>query len=416
MNIRWQLVLVRITRRLWFRAATYGAFGVITALIGALVGPLIPEGIAAKIGADAVGHILGILASSMLAVTTFSLSTMVSAYSSAATSATPRASVLLIEDAAAQRSLAGFIGVFLYSVVGLIALSAGLYGDSGRLVLFVATVLVIILIVGTLLRWIDQLSRLGLVSEIIDRVEKVTEKAMRAIAGSPCRGARSYDSPAGGAIELQAAEIGYLTHIDMHQLQTLAEEHDLEIWIECDTGHFVAPGQALVRLSRAVDAELREELLGAIVISDLRDFENDPSFGLVVLAEIGQRALSPGVNDPGTAIDVIDTATRLLCEWVKARRDAGPGELQYPRLFVRPLDEGGLIDQMFLGLAADSAPQLPVATRMQQALATLAGLGYPPFTAAAARQAERALALTDHAQPLESDRRHLHALAEWRLT
>ena len=65
-----------------------------------------PEGIAAQIGASAVGNILGILASSMLAVTTFSLSTMVAAYAAASSSATPRAATLLIEDAAAQRALA----------------------------------------------------------------------------------------------------------------------------------------------------------------------------------------------------------------------------------------------------------------------------------------------------------------------
>lgn len=64
-------------------------------------------------------------------------------------------------------------------------------------------------------------------------------------------------------------------------------------------------------LSEKVEAELIE----AFVVGDQRTFDNDPRFGLVVLAEIADRALSPAVNDPSTAIDVIGTLTRLLCNW-----------------------------------------------------------------------------------------------------
>lgn len=415
MNIRWRLILVRITRRLWFRAALYGVFGVITALVGALAGPLIPEHIAAKIGADSVGDILSILASSMLAVTTFSLSIMVAAYASAATSATPRASVLLIEDARAQRSLAGFIGVFLFSIVGLVALSAGLYGKSGRLILFAATVLVIIAIVATLLRWIDQLSRLGRVNETIRRVERVAHKAMHAIADSPCRGARCDDTPSARGAALECADIGYLTHIDFKRLQELADEHDVTVWLDQATGKYVAPGTPVMWVSRALDADARTAFLNALVISDLRDFDNDPRFGLIVLTEIAQRALSPAVNDPGTAINVIDSVTRLLCGWVGARRQATPERVQFPRLFVRPLAECKLFDDVYLGLAAESAGQLAVAIRLQKSLATLGRLGYPPFVAAAADHAERALQLSDRGPLLGGDKLRLRELASWRM-
>jgi len=108
---------------MWFRSTLYGAMGVATALAGAFLKFLIPAGLATRIGADSVGNILGILAASMLTVTTFSLSTMVSAYASASNSATPRAARLLIEDSRAQGALATFIGAFLFSIVGLIALS-----------------------------------------------------------------------------------------------------------------------------------------------------------------------------------------------------------------------------------------------------------------------------------------------------
>ena len=100
----------------------------------------------------------------MLAVTTFSLSTMVSAYSAATSNVTPRATKLLMEDSTTQNVLATFVGSFLFSLVGIIALSTGAYGDGGRVVLFASRSCVIGLIVVTLLRWIDHLSRLGRVT------------------------------------------------------------------------------------------------------------------------------------------------------------------------------------------------------------------------------------------------------------
>lgn len=75
---------------------------------------MIPESVSVKVGAEAVDNILNILASSMLAVTTFSLSIMVTAYGSATTNVTPRATRLVVEDVTTQNVLATFIGSFIF--------------------------------------------------------------------------------------------------------------------------------------------------------------------------------------------------------------------------------------------------------------------------------------------------------------
>lgn len=185
MVARWQWLLTQSTKRLWFRASLFSLLGVVTALMAMILKDYVPITLSAKIGADAVDKILGIIASSMLAVTTFSLSTMVAAYSAASSSVTPRATTLLMEDSTTQNALATFIGSFLFSLVGIIALSTGAYGSQGRVVLFAVTLVVVILIVYTLLRWIDHLSRLGRVGETIDRVEAATLKAVRDRAERP---------------------------------------------------------------------------------------------------------------------------------------------------------------------------------------------------------------------------------------
>jgi uncharacterized membrane protein len=153
----------------------------------------IPEDLSARVGADAVDNILGIIASSMLAATTFSLNIMVTAYGSATSDVTPRATPHLVEDTTTQNVLATFIGSFLFILVGIIALSTGLYGKSGRVVMFAVTIGVVVLIVYTLLRWIDHLARLGRLSETTDRVEvaaieALTERFRRPyLGGSPLR-------------------------------------------------------------------------------------------------------------------------------------------------------------------------------------------------------------------------------------
>lgn len=174
-----------LARRIWFRATLFSIAAVATALLAIVVTPYIPADLSTKIGADSVDNILGIIASSILTVTTFSLSTMVSAYSAATSNVTPRATLLVMEDSTTQNVLATFVGSFLFSLVGIVALTTGAYGEQGRVVLFVVTIGVIVLIVVTLLRWIDHLSRLGRVTETTRRVEEATLDAVKAWRKSP---------------------------------------------------------------------------------------------------------------------------------------------------------------------------------------------------------------------------------------
>ena len=102
-------LLLKLTRALWVRAVAIGILGVLTALAGIVLSPLIPDTIGAHFGADAVDQILGILASSMLAVVTFSLAVAVQAFATAAANATPRATALLQQDPTTQNVLATFV-------------------------------------------------------------------------------------------------------------------------------------------------------------------------------------------------------------------------------------------------------------------------------------------------------------------
>ncbi|MTH79948.1 DUF2254 domain-containing protein [Paracoccus aestuariivivens] len=401
---RWQWLLQRLTRRLWLRASLIGFLGIATAALAAVVEGFLPWHLPGTIGADAVDSLLNIIASSMLAVTTFSLSVATSAYASATSNVTPRATRLLVEDRLTQNVLSTFVGSFLFAVVGIILLRTGAYGDRGRVVLFAATIFVVALIVLTLLRWIDHLTRLGRVGETTERVEDAAREALEARLTRPYLGGKPLVGPANG-IEVCSTEVGYLQHIDMAALSDWAESASATIALLHTPGAFLHHGRVIA----VVDGPLDDPtpIRDAFTIGTIRSFDQDPRFGLAVMSEIASRALSPAVNDPGTAIDIIGRNLRLLTLWAKG---GNAEDVIYPRIHVSPLADSDLVEDAFLAIARDGAGMVEVQSRLQKALMALADQSRPDMRAAALDQSTLALARSDQALPLPQDRDRLHAI------
>ncbi|WP_062112282.1 DUF2254 domain-containing protein [Aureimonas sp. AU40] len=413
MTSRWLFVLRQIMRRVWFRATLFSLLAVATALVAIVVSPYIPSDLPTKIGSDAVDHILGIIASSMLTVTTFSLSTMVSAYSAATSNVTPRATKLVIQDTTTHNVLSTFIGSFLFSLVGIIALSTGLYGDRGRVVLFAVTILVIIAIIATLLRWIDHLSELGRVTQTTQRVEVAATEAMRARRKNPYMGGHILLDPKrdvpGTAVPITSPEIGYLQHIDTGALSAIATEGSGRIYVLAIPGDLVDPTDPIAFADAVAGDDVEERILSCFSISDTRSYEQDPRFGASVLTEIASRALSPGINDPGTAIDVIGRAVRLLAIWGEPL-DHRP-EVEHSNLFVRPIAVDDLFDDLFMPIARDGASTVEIGVRLQKAFRTLSRFGRDGYAQNARRHSQEALERAEAALAIEADKLRLRRLA-----
>jgi uncharacterized membrane protein len=408
---RWKWFLIRISKRPWFRASLYSVLGVATALLALAVAPYIPDEVPTKIGSDAVDNILGVLASSMLAVTTFSLSIMVAAYGSATNNVTPRAISLLVEDPTTQNTLSTFIGSFIFSLVGIIALSTGLYGDKGRVVLFAVTIGVVVLIVYALLRWIDQLSGLGRVAETTARVEDAATKALCQRMEQPFLGGcpLAVDARAlPGARPLYPTKVGFVQHIDMPALGVLTKEESSSVYIGVLPGTFVEPTQPIA-WSVGIGEECEGQLRDAFVIGAQRTFDRDPRFGVTVLAEIASRALSPAMNDQGTAIDVIGRGIRVLSH---LSRPVAPEEPLFRRVFAPGLSVADMFDDFFTPIGRDGAALVEVGIRLQQGLASLERLGDAAVTVAANRHAELALKRAEAAVVLPEDMQRLRQLAD----
>jgi uncharacterized membrane protein len=396
--------LRQLFHRMWFLPAAFSLLAVASIMLAYGLARFAPEELPFTMPSNAVVSILTILASSMLTVAVFALSTIVSALSTASSSATPRAVPLIVGDRSAQTSISVFIGAFLFSIVGIIGLNAGFYSEAGRLLLFAVALLVVVLVVAALIRWIGQISAIGRVVETINRVESATDEAFAALASNPGFGCMlPTGEPRGRA--LGNDRIGYVQHVDAARLQAVAEEHDLHLAIIARPGAFVGPGKPLLLIEGASSDEVDEELAAAFTVGDMRTFDSDPRFGIVVLSEIASKALSPGINDAGTAIDVIGTLVRVLHPFGK--RDGGDDEVSHDRVSLPPLDPADLIEDGFRPIARDGAGTIEVVQRLMAGLHMLAlanpALAEPARAMArdAAERARQALTSPSDLQALE---------------
>lgn len=402
-------VWAQITARLWFRVSLYAGAAVATVLLATFASPLVPRGLADLVREGAARDLLTILASSMLVVATFSLGTMVQAYAAAASLATPRAAHVLIDDPFSQNVLATFLGAFVFSMVGLVAQNLSYYTGAGEAVLLFAIVCVITVVIVTLFGWLDHLANLVRLGETVRKIEGRAARVLRARAAAPHLGGVPLPDAPPTNWAVAAAGTGYVRHLDVAALQQVAERAGGVIAVHRLPGALADPVSALTRTSWPADDAQTEAIRAAFTLGPERSFDEDPRFGLSVLAEIGSRALSPGVNDPGTAIGVVTTLQRLLTLWAQTP-DASEDRASCTRVMVPALAVEDLFEDAFGPLMRDGAPIVEVGLRLQEALATLTAVE-PRFASSARDLSARALQHATAALRLPQDHARLAAVA-----
>jgi uncharacterized membrane protein len=375
------------------------------------IGKLVPA-----ITQDSIETLLTIISASMLVIATFAVASMVSAYASASSTATPRSFSLVISDDVSQNALSSFIGAFIFSIVALVALKNGYYDKAGRFVLFVLTLIILTVIIVTFVSWVDRIARLGRLRGTIDKVEAATTAALqqrrstptlRGVPAGPCRNW-------GQAI--YAGTIGYVQRVDVTALQKFAEKSQVQITVAALPGTFSAPGRALAYVT-ADSGDLSDidtsQIAQAFLIGDDRTFDEDPRFGLIVLSEIASRALSPAVNDPGTAIVIIGKFIRLFTLWSEPIEEGDTRTPDCDRVKVPEISLRDMFDDAFTAIARDGAGIIEVAGRLQKAFKSLASIGDATMRDVAMHHARIALARAENVIELQEDIEVLRKLSKF---
>lgn len=401
-------VIKRLRERLWIKplivcVLSIGAVFLANLMDMAELGRFLPE-----ITKESTETLLKIMASNMLMMATFAVASMVAAYASASSAATPRSFPLVIADDVSQNALSVFIGAFIYSVVALVAMMNGLYaGRASQFILFSLTIVVLAVIIITFIRWVDNIARLGRMGHTIAMVEAAAAEAIRKRQSAPrLGGVAAVGRPDGGRAVFGKA-IGYVQHVDTAALQARAVESQLRIVVAALPGTFCTPDRPVAWVGReasgSVSAEDAEAIAASFVIGGSRVFDQDPRFGLVVLSEIASRALSPAVNDPGTAIAVTGTLVRLFVMWNECGKTGDVPTVLFDRVAVPELPMAGMFDDAFTGTARDGAGTIEVVVRLLKALESLAAAGDATMRDNALRHARLALVRAENALQIPDD-------------
>jgi uncharacterized membrane protein len=339
---------------------------------------------------DSLSGLFGIFASGMLSVATFTVSAIVTAANFVATGTTPRATRFSLEDAKARFVLSSFIAAFIYSIIGILALQALPYTELGRFLLFIGLILIVVIVLVAFIQWIRHVRLMGRQVHTLRLISARAHTSLKPdLAGT--FGAAVWDGIVPGQTTAVFPErVGFVSYIDTAELQRLAEEHDLEVIVTARPGSLADPTRPLLLLTGTAAAKMVAETFSSLIrLDQIRDDENEFRIYLLMLAETADRALSPGINDPGTAIAVLPLMLDILLQWGRMDAEIQSLKPRHPRVRLPAITADDLIDDCFTPIARDGATAIEVVVRLQKTLASLKRSGHDGLRRGAERLSVR---------------------------
>ncbi|MBK1828744.1 DUF2254 domain-containing protein [Haloferula rosea] len=342
----------------------------------------------------AAGGVMTALAAGSITVAAVVFSITMVVLSSASAQFGPRLLPNFMRKTGSKLAIGGFVGSFAYQIVVAAALATGRhvpdaavwFGVIGGLAAFVI-----------LLAFIHMVSRFIQVPYIIQEVTSDLHEAFDSFCMS-CPNSRVGETVASPVDLRKVGEIrskaeGYVQLIDTDCLLEFAKSKDLLIRCEHRAGDFVYEGDVLVSLHATSD--LSDELpTGAFALGSERTAQQDVEFAIRQLVEIAAKALSPGINDPYTAINVIERLGGAVSRIVSSHLHAGLWYDEHGRLrLVIPTpDSMGLLDAAYHPLRQHARGNESVMIALVESYLRLAGCDPHPDFAVALRHHAKLIA------------------------
>lgn len=278
--------------------------------------------------------LLATIAGSMITVAGVTFSITIAAVSYASAQYGPRILGNFMRDRGNQVTLGTFIATFLYCLILLRTVRVA--GDDDVFSAFLPHIGVLVAMlltlasVGVLIYFIHHVTESihlpqvvarigrGLVSGIEGAFPDLLDESSEVASDSDAKDAAA-ELPAEFFREAQvvsASGAGYMQTVDEGSLLAIACERDLVLRLVREPGEYVRPGGALALVwpPSRVSEEVAHEVRSAFAWGAQRSLTQDLRFPADELVEVAARALSPGVNDPFTAINCMDWLSTALLE------------------------------------------------------------------------------------------------------
>ncbi len=276
-------------------------------------------------GAEGARGVLEAIAGSLITVTGTVFSITIVTLQLASTQFTPRVLRTFTRDRGVQAVLGVFIGTFTYCLLVLRSVRSQ-SSDGAQFVPGVSVVVAILLAlasVGFLIYFIHHMAHAIRVTSVLEHVtadgRALIDRRFPDGTGEPASGD---STPAGDPAIIPATTSGYLHFVAIDALFNIAIDRETTIRAEKMVGDFVLAGESLALVWP--NLELPDDFLKRVeqefVLGRERTLEQDVELPFRQLADIAVKALSPGVNDPTTAVTCIDRLAELILS--VARRGA----------------------------------------------------------------------------------------------
>ena len=340
-----------------------------------------------RFGPEGARAVLTVIASTMVTVASLTFSLTVVALSLTSSQFGPRLLKTFMQDFSNQVVLGTFISTFLYSLSVLREITdfdGSVYVPHVSVflsfVFAIASVGVLIYFIHHIATSINAEQVIASVSadlnKTIDRLlpngalDECESEVPRAKAES--RLPKNFES---AAWPVQAERCGYLQALDYDTLLECAAAADIVIKLQKRAGHYVVPGDAIALVwPKSEEKEIAVQIEKCFLLGSERTNEQDVEYAIKQLVEVAVRALSPGINDPFTAISCVDRLSDSLCriaarEVPSAAHYDGDNKLRIVQLVV---SKSEYINAAFNQIRQNSSGVIAVAIRLLESLNRIA--------------------------------------------
>lgn len=284
------------------------------------------EAYAPALGVDGARTLLSTIAGGMMTVASIVISLTFVALTTMSSQLGPRILLFFMHDRPTQFVIGAFVGTFLFALISLTA--TGGPEDNVPLAALAGAVALAVLSFGLMVYYVHHVAASIQADVLVARLGEQLITAIDDLAEGPVGAKRWQGAPqerGDRSTVLAAPASGYLTYVEREKLLAAAREIDGRIELLARPADFVIEGVELLRVwSREEIDEAR--ILNAITLGPNRTPLQQAHFEFAALTEVAVRALSPGINDPYTAVSCIDRLTQGLAH---AARRGIAGDLSH---------------------------------------------------------------------------------------
>jgi uncharacterized membrane protein len=324
-------------------------------------------------GGTGARTLLGAVVSSTIGVAGTVFSITIAALSLAAGQMGPRLLRNFTRDRGNQLTLGAFLGTFSYALMVLRSVRTHSEGEFVPHLSLSISILLAFVCVGTLVFFVGHMAGRINVDTVIDLVSEDVRRAIIRLMHDTPQPASPSDGYWSAATPVSDPRRGYLQQLDDTGLASWAAANGTVMRLLVRPGDYVFPGAAIAFTIPAVNGAA-EAICSATAVGGQRVSAGDLEFAVRQLVEVGVRALSPGINDPHTAMSVLDRLGAALCDAAPLHLATGVSLHDGRAVLVVPaIDYGGLTDAMFHMLRQNAAGSTAVLAHQLDVLTAVAG-------------------------------------------